>query len=263
MRGALLVAAASFCAWHPAYAQAGAEPARQSLTVSMGMVEDTRRDAADSPLAYSGNGPGARMDYDRVREGNRFHLSLTAGGSTLTPSGAVPLPDIPLQEAVSLYALEAGMEWRLRGGPARGGDVAIGVEFGATVTVARHLFAGQDISQQDFDLGVATLAPTARWTRRLGAGQLAAALAVPLLAWVDHPYADVRYAQQLMSVHFAPLSQFHQADGELSYAFWPESRTGITASYRIGMFELDGLEPVRRVSQSFSVGVVRRFGALP
>ena len=258
-----MVAAIASCAWHPAHAQAGAEPARQSLTVSMGMVEDTRRDAADSPLAYSGNGPGARMDYDRVREGNRFHLSLTAGGSTLTPSGAVPQADIPLEEAFGLYALEAGMEWRLRGGPARGGDVAIGVEFGATVTVARHLFAGQDISQQDFDLGVATLAPTARWTRRLGAGQLAAALAVPLLAWVDHPYADVRYAKQLMSVRFAPLSQFHQASGELSYAFRPESRTGITASYRIGIVELDGLQPVRRVSQSLSVGVVRRFGALP
>src|ERR1022692_1558585 len=98
---ALLVAAVSLCAWHPAHAQAGAEPARQSLTVSLGMVEDTRRDAADSPLAYSGNGPGARIDYDRVRLGSRFHLSLTAGGSTLTPSGSVPNSDIPLEEAFS------------------------------------------------------------------------------------------------------------------------------------------------------------------
>src|ERR1019366_7297083 len=125
--------------------------------------------------------------------------------------------------------------------------------FGATVTVARHLFAGQDISQQDFDLSVATLAPTARWTRRVGAGQLAASIAVPLLAWVDHPYADVRFATQLMNARFAPLSRFHQATGELASAFRPESRTGITASYRLGVIELNELEPVRRVSQSFSV----------
>jgi hypothetical protein len=227
------------------------------------MVQDTRRDAADSPLAYAGNGTGARIDYDRVRDGSRLHVSLTAGGSTLTPSGSVPLPDIPLEEAFSLYALEAGMEWRLRGAAARSSDFALGVEFGSTITLARHLYAGQDMAQQNFDLGVATLGPTARWTRRVGAGQVAASLAVPLLAWVDHPYADVRFATQLMHVHFAPLSQFRQANGELSYAFRPESRTGITASYRIGMLELDGLEPVRRVSQSFSVGVVRRFGAMP
>lgn len=258
-----MVAAIASCAWHPAHAQAGGEPPRQSLTVSLGMVQDTRRDAADSPLAYAGNGTGARIDYDRVRDGSRVHLFLTAGRSTLTPAGSVPAADIPLEEAFGLYALEAGMDWQLRGGSARRAEFALGVEFGATVTLARHLYAGQDMAQQNFDLGVATLGPTARWTRRVGAGQVAASLAVPLLAWVDHPYADVRFATQLMHVHFAPLSQFRQANGELSYAFRPESRIGITASYRLGIFELDELQPVRHVSQSFSVGVVRRFGAMP
>ena len=227
------------------------------------MAHDARRDDADSPLAYSGTGPLARIGYQRTREGRRLHVSFTGGGSTLTPSGTVPDAFTPFQEAFTIYALEAGMDWRLRGSSPRRGDFALGVEFGSTVTLARHLYAGQDISQQSFDLAVVTLGPTARWTRRIGAGEVAASLAAPLLAWVDHPYADVRFATQLMNVHFAPLSRFHEADGELSYAFRPGDRYGIEASYRLDLVELNELQVVRRASQSLTIAVVRRFGARP
>ena len=158
--GALPVAAALLCAFHTARAQAGDDRPRQSLTISLGMVHDARRDDADSPLAYSGTGPLARIFYERARAGRRLHVSVTAGGSTLTPSGSVPDAAIPFQEAFTLYALEAGMDWRLRGSSPRRGEFALGVEFGSTVTLARHLYAGQDISQQSFDLGVVTLGPT-------------------------------------------------------------------------------------------------------
>jgi hypothetical protein len=244
-------------------AQTVERTATQSLTITLGMAHDARRDDADSPLAYSGTGPVAHLAYERVRDGRRFHVALTASGSTLTPSGSVPTAVIPFQEAFTLYALDAGMDWRLGGSSPRQGEFALGVAFASTVTLARHLYAGQEIAQQAFDLGVVTLGPTARWTRRVGAGELAAALAVPLLAWVDQPYADVRYATELMNVHFAPLSRFHEVNGELSYAFNPGSRYGITAAYRLDLVELNELQVVRRVSQSLSVAVVRRFRVRP
>jgi hypothetical protein len=244
-------------------AQTVDRPATQSLTITLGMAHDVRRDDADSPLAYAGTGPLAHLDYERIREGRRFHVSLTAGGSTLTPSGSVPQAAIPFQEAFTLYALEAGVDWRLRGSSPRRGEFALGVELGSTVTLARHLYAGQEISQQTFDLGVVTLGPAARWKRRVGAGDVTASLAVPLLARVDHPYADVRFATQLMNVRFAPPSRFHQANGELTYAFNPESHYGITASYRLDLVELNDLQVVRRVSQSLTIAVVRRFGVRP
>jgi hypothetical protein len=99
--------------------------------------------------------------------------------------------------------------------------------------------------------------------RRIGAGDVAASLAVPLLAWVDHPYADVRFATQLMNVRYAPLSRFHQANGEIAYDFTPGSRTGFVASYRIDLVELNDLQPVHRVSQSLTLAVVRRLGDRP
>ncbi len=253
-------AAALLFAWYPARAQAGGDSTLRTLTISLGGVLENRRDDADSPLAYSGNGPGARIAYDWDHPARRGFVSLTAAGATLTPSQSVQAPSIPLKEAFSVYSLDAGMDWPLRGNAARRDQFALGVEFGAVFTLARHLYAGQELGQQDFDLGVITLAPTARWTRRMGRGEVGASLALPLLAWVDQPYGDVRFSQQFANIHFAPLSQFHQANGELSYTFRPESRLGVTAAYRLDIVELDDLQPVRRVSQSISIGIVRRFG---
>jgi hypothetical protein len=253
-------AAALLLAWYPARAQAGGDSTKRALTISLGVVQENRRDYADSPLAYAGYGPSARVAYDWGHAARSGFVSFTAGGAPLTPSRSVQEPDIPLKEAFSVYALEAGMDWPLRGNAARRDQFALGVEFGATFTLARHFYAGQVLGQEDFDLGVITLAPTARWTRRIGTGEFGASLALPLLAWVDHPYSDVRFAQDFADIHFAPLSQFRQANGELSYSFRPGSRFGVAAIYRFDVVELEDLQPVRRVSQSISIGVVRRFG---
>ena len=260
VRELIPAAAALLFAWYPARAQASGASTWQALTISVGAVQNTRRDDADSPLAYAGYGPDARIVYDWGLAGRRGFVSFEAGGSTLTPSPSVQEPDIPLKEAFTAYSLGAGVDWPLRGNAARRDKFAVGVELGATFTLARHLYAGQELAQQDFDFGVIALAPTARWTRRIGAGDFGASLALPLLAWVDHPYADVRFAQQFADLHFAPLTQFHQANGEVSYAFRPESRFGITVKYRLDIVELDDIQPVRRVSQSISIGIVRRFG---
>jgi hypothetical protein len=136
------------------------------------------------------------------------------------------------------------------------------VRLDATLTVTRHYYPSNDLTEQTFDLGIITLAPTARWSRQIGAGLFTAALALPLLAWVDHPYADVRFANQFVQFHYVPLTQFHQADGVLSYEFNPNGRYGVTAAYRADAVELDDLQPVRRFTQSLTVAVVRRFGPL-
>lgn len=243
----------------PARAQGGGDTGRQALGVSLGAIQENRRDDSDSPLAYSGAGPGVSIDYDWTRQARHGYVSFSAGWATVTPTAsdlAAPRPE----EDFSSYSLVSGMDWRLRGSSARVGEFSLGVQFGATITVTRHLYAGQELSEQTFDLGVVTLAPAARWTRRVHGGDLSAMLAIPLLAWVDHPYADVRFGSQLLEPRFAPLSEFHEADGGLSYAFMPESRYGVTAAYRIKIMELDDLEPVRRASQSLSIALVRRFG---
>ena len=80
-----------------------------------------------------------------------------------------------------------------------------------------------------------------------------------MLAWVDHPYADVRFATQFSEIHYASPAQYRQAAGAFTYAFHPLSKYGATAAYRLSVFDLNDIEPVRRVSQSFSIGFVRRF----
>jgi hypothetical protein len=273
MRTLFLAATALLCAPYPARAQAGGEAAQVALTISLGAAPENRRDDADSPLAYAGSGPAVRIGYESVRATRRVYASIAAGWATLTP--AKSLAGFEPQELFSAYSLTTGISWRLGGAPRgggssgdgsadaaapRGGQFAFGVEFGATTTIGRHDYATTGLPQQNFVLGLATLGPAARWTQRVGAGEVAASLSLPVVALVDHPYADVRFARQLTNLHIAPLSQFHQMDGELSYAFRPASRLGITATYRLGAMQLNDVEPVRRVAQSLSIGVVRRFG---
>jgi len=242
-------------------AQAVGDTLRHAATLSVGAFNEFRRDDADSPLAYGGTGFDARLDYVRRRGTRRWYFALAAGNATIVPrqfsaeSGS--------EEAFGAYTLEAGTDWTLRGGSGRAGDFALGVQFGASVTVARHLYQSQEITEQTFDLATLTLAPALRWTRRLGAGVLTASVALPLVAWVDHPYSDVRFANQFVDFRFVPVTEFRQVDGVVAYDISPHTTYGFTIAYRVGAVELDDLQPVRRVSQTFTVAVVRRFGPVP
>ncbi|MFI5233476.1 MAG: hypothetical protein ACHQSE_13285 [Gemmatimonadales bacterium] len=248
------------CARAPVRAQAAATGVRQSLAVSLGAFNENRRDDADSPLAFGGVGTAGRIDYVRTRANRRWYVSLDAGSATVTPVASNVSGQ--REEGFGAYSLGAGTDWRLRGSSERAGEFSLGVQLGATLTVTRHLYASNDLTEQTFDLGTITLAPAARWSRQAGPGRLTASLALPLFAWVDHPYADVRFANQFVQFHYAPLTRFHQADGVISYEFNPRGRYGVTAAYRVDAVELDELEPVRRFTQSLTVGAVRRFGPL-
>jgi hypothetical protein len=252
---ALLLASKSLCA------QARADSTRRSLTVSLGALQENRRDDADSPLAYTGKGPAALIGYDWARGARHWHIELGGGGANLAPVAAV-VADTPPKETFNIFSLAGGMDWRLRGGSARTGTFALGFEAATTVTLVRHLYPGQELSQQNFDFGLLTLAPVVRWKRRLFAGEIAASVAVPLLAAVDHPYADVRFASQFSELHFASLSRFHQANGAISYAAAIARRLDILAMYHLDVMQLDETERVHRVSQTLTVGLVTRLGAL-
>jgi hypothetical protein len=253
-------AAVSF-ACTPAHAQAATEATRQALTISLGAFNENRRDDADSPLAYAGSGLGERIDYERTRAGRRWYVSLEAGSASIAPTASGL--GAHTEEEFGAYTIGVGTDWRLRGSSAERGEFALGVQIGAALTVARHMYADVDLTEQTFDFAAVTVAPVARWTRRWGTGALTASLAVPLLAWVDHPYADVRYANQFVDLHYASPAQLRQANGVLSYAFNPASRYGITAAYRVDAVELDELQTVRRFTQSLLVSVTRRFGPVP
>jgi hypothetical protein len=249
------------CVCRPARAQAPRDTLRQAVTLSIGVFSEDRRDNADSPLAYAGSGLGERIDYVRSRAERRWYFSLEAGAATIIPRQFAA--ESGSEEGFGAYTLGAGTDWRLRGVSPRIGEFALGVQFAGTVTVARHFYDNQDLTEQTFDFAALTLAPAARWTRRLGPGALSASLALPLIAWVDHPYADVRFANQFVDFHYVPITRFRQADGVLAYDFNPGGQYAFTMAYRVDAMELDDLQPVRRFTQLFTVAVVRRFGPLP
>jgi hypothetical protein len=249
------------CACNAARAQAAGDAPQQALTISLGAFNENRRDNADSPLAYAGTGLGERIEYTRSRAGRRWYFSLEGGSAAITPVSAGLHGQS--EEGFGAYTIGAGTDWRLRGSSPRVGEFALGVQLAGTVTVARHMYTNQDLVEQTFDFAIVTLAPAARWTRRFGTGALTASVAVPLLAWVDHPYADVRYANQFVDFHYASPAQLREANGGLSYTFNSQSRYAVTAAYRVDAMEFDELQPVRRFTQSLSIAVTRQFGMRP
>jgi hypothetical protein len=245
----------------PGRAQAAGGTLQQQVTLSLGLFSENRRDNADSPLAYAGLGLGERIDYVRTRGARRWYFSLDGGTATIAPQQFASQSGS--NEGFGAYTLGVGTDWHLRGASPRAGELRVGVEFDAALTVARHFYDNQDLSEQTFDFAALTLAPAVHWTRRMGLGELSASLALPLIAWVDHPYADVRFANQFVDFHFVPLTEFHRADGVLGYDFDPGGRYGFMVTYRVSAMELNDLQPVRRFGQTFNVAVVRRFGPLP
>lgn len=234
---------------------------RQAITLSIGPYNENRRDAADSPLAYAGTGFGERLDYVRVRANRRWYFSLDAGTATVQPVQFAQ--QAGSEEGFGAYTLGAGTDWTLRGGSTHTGEFALGVQFAGALTVTRHLYQSQTLTEQTFDLATLSLAPAGRWTRQLGDGVLTVSLALPLIAWVDHPYADVRYANQFVDFRFTPITKFRQADGVLSYDFSPATRYTFAMTYRVDAMELDDAQPVRRFSQSLTFALIRRLGPLP
>lgn len=244
-----------------AFSQTISETATHALTISIGAIQETRRDDTASPLKYSGLGRGAQVDYTWERGGRSAYASLSAGASTLTPSPSVSAAQP--EGDFSAFAVTTGLRWRLSRDSTGKNEFALGAEFSAAATVTRQMYDDPTQGEHTFFFGDVSIAPTARWRRRLGVGVFGATVAVPLLAWVQHPYADVRVANGLANLRYASPSQFRQAKGEVSYAFRPDDRIGVNAAYRIGLLQLNDLQPLRSVSQTFSIAVVTRFGARP
>ena len=262
MHRQLLAAAVVLCASQSLFAQAVNATGPGTLTIAIGRIQENRRDDADSPIAYAGSGPGGRIAYSWSRPGHRAYIELDGEAATLAPVATISQPDLPpLQESFDSFSLRWGIEWQQPRFPGRWGELALGLEFGAALTLDRHLYPGQGTSEQSFDLGVASVAPTARWTRRIARGEITAKLGVPLLALVDHPYADVRYATQVMSFRLASVERLRQADGSVAYEFAFSRRFALRAEYRLTAFALDDSEPIRRVAQTLSLGISRRLGA--
>jgi hypothetical protein len=63
-----------------------------------------------------------------------------------------------------------------------------------------------------------------------------------------------------MDFRFASLDKLRGLNGSLAYSTDQRRRVGLTYTYTFGILRYDDIQAVRTTSQSFSVGLVTRFG---
>ena len=229
----------------------------QAISVSVGVAEAGRIDETASPLRYSGHGADFSAGWTRDFAPFSVVASVEGGTRSLTPIDEADGSSERLTEGALDVAL-----LRPVSRAAAGGTFKAGIEFTASAAVNEQTYTAADGYHADFLLAAASLGPAAAWARALGGGQLSADIGVPLFAFVDHPFSDIRGEHAPLTFRFASVESYRGFRGGLSYTHAFSRTTGIVYAYRIDFLHFDDDQPVRAVTQSLSVGFVRRIGTI-
>jgi len=232
-----------------------ATPAAQSFSASIGFATSGRLDETASPLRFSGRGADFALRYERERASLRFSAALEGGTRSLTPLDDNDGSTEQLTEA----RLELSLLRALRGSSEFARHTAAGIQFVASSMLTDHAYASASVVRNDFVLAAASLGPTASWEHAIAGGHLTANIGIPLVALVDHPFSDVRDKPVPADFRFVSAASYRAMSGGISFSSALSSALGIVYSYRIRVMHFDDAQPVSAVTQSVSVGLVRRF----
>jgi hypothetical protein len=235
-----------------AHGQTVAADREVKLTVGVGRNDRVNR--AVSPVRFGGAGiavglayraSGNRLDIDASAHGRAESLEPAAGGSASderVTSGEIRLSVLPARRA-------------------RERTVSFGGEADLTGVVVAHRYADPGQRTTTYVLATATVGPLVSIRRNIGGGggTAEARLSTPLIGIVAHPYSALREGRAL-ETRVATVASLRAATAVVSYTPAATRRFGLVYEYRFAVMRYDAVLPVRALSQSFAIGLVRRSG---
>ncbi len=234
--------------------------AAQELTAAAGFAESGRLDETASPLRFGGRGADFSLTYERSAARYTFVASLDGGTrSLLSLDGSNAAPD-RLSEGELDLALMHAIGTALSGERSSTRAFAIGAELSALASMDEHAYIDPGAVHSAYLFAALSLGPAARWEHDFAGGRIAANLAIPLLALVDHPYSDIRAQSAPVDLRLVSLSSYRGLNGGLSFTNPLTQRLGVVCAYRVGVLHFDDEQPLHTVTQSLSIGIVRRIG---
>ena len=234
-------------------AQSSPPPTDTRLSLSAGFAWDDRRDDTASPLRFGGRGWSAALGYDRLVM-NYSTLGWLDGGEQSLTSGATQST-----ERLSSGALDV-MLLRHVGAPASSRRIDLGLDVRTSLAITSHRYADPSLPSTTFAFGLFALGPAASVRQEIGGGVARASVSTPAIAWVDHPYSEIRSATSRVQMRFASITRLRAVDVGFSYAGNERRRIGVTYAYRLGVLRYDDVQPVRSITQTLSIGVTARLG---
>lgn len=131
-----------------------------------------------------------------------------------------------------------------------------GVETRAGIDITEHTFAVRAVAPTKYRFATLTFAPQIRASSAMRAGFLKLRLSAPAFGWVDHPYSEVKSADNAFIPRFVTAVKLRRVDANASYLTraWRGARA-IVALEASALNYNDEL-PIRAVSNTISAGVV-------
>jgi hypothetical protein len=238
-----------------ASAQGGANPYSTSFTITNGLTASQHVDLNASPLTFSGVGYdlglGMRRGFGRWSFATTFdgaHRSYTTHLTAGTPSTETSFDG---RLALSLVR-------ELGGHPGRG--LGVGLFVDASAGMIRHQYTDPGLTVSDFVHGVVSVGPEVTWGKAIGDGLARVDVSAPLFGFVHRPYADTRRERPATSFTFATPSALRAINAGVSYETSERRRLGLFAAYRLRAMDLTEPQPFRSLTNTFSLGIVARFG---
>ncbi len=237
-----------------AFAQVDPAPSRSEIAVAVGVAQTNQFDATASPLQFGGHGLDFRSRYARTAGRWAFTAGFDGGLRSLTPDRSLTLGDERITQGEFRLDLQRAL------GASRTPAFSVGLALSTDVGVTAHHYDDPGQSVSNFVMGAITLGPSVGWRHAIGGGLARVNLSVPLVGIVDHPYTDVRAATSNFDMHVVNASTLRGLSADLSYSPAALRRFGIEYGYRLRLLNYADVQPLRSMSQSLTIGVVRRFG---
>lgn len=238
---------------HNPLAQTIAQP-RHAVLLQMGLAHALNRDGSISPLAYGGVGLSVGVGYERASRLRRIEIAVRGALPTLTSDksqGGAPRQDVLQVE------LLFGMGWRVRSDTTLP-QLFLGPRLSLNTVFRNHVYptvlGGDDSGYLFMNLA---LGPEIAGESRIGAnGRFRYALAVPLIALVEHPYSDIRLlVREGLNPRVATVTTFNDAELTLGYDRPFARRAAWLARWRMRFTRYDGHDSYRAMATVLDFGI--------
>lgn len=226
---------------------------RDRLSIVAGFADSQHRDVSVSPLTFNGSGYNTSGNYEHFSAHSTFSVDATWDAQHFRPQDAsIDANERVLQGSVRVASMRSI-------GDTRAWTFSAGVSGAAWGIDNQHQYADPEGSRAGFFAAFATIGPALAVRRAIAGGAAQFAIDAPLFGFSDRSYS-VAADQSVFDLRRIGPREIGAWNGALTYAAPPVRDFGLVVAYRFSSLNYRDAQPLRTVSQSFSIGLARYFG---
>jgi hypothetical protein len=219
----------------------------RQLAFSIGIAQTDRLDGAVSPSRFDGQGLDLALSAANTIGPATVMGSLRYGSRSLGPA------DLSL---LGERLTEGEFHMDLLPGQRADEFITFGIDAQATIAVTTHRYEDSDPAKS-YLFGTTMFGPVLFARHVLGRGVLSAQVTLPVAGVVTQPYSALWSERSAIDVTPVTLASLQSTSAIISWAASSRQYGGMLLQYHLGFLRYDGTLPVRGLSQSFALGIVR------